>query len=50
MDHDDKQGGSPGSMFADWMKSAADFWLSAAKSWAPAAPEGAKSSSGVPGR
>ena len=31
MDHDDKQEGSPDSTFADWMKSAADFWLSAAK-------------------
>ena len=49
MDHDDKQGGSPGSMFADWMKSAADFWLSTAKSWAPAAPDSAKSSSAFPG-
>jgi polyhydroxyalkanoate synthase subunit PhaE len=49
MDHDDKQAGSSGSMFADWMKSAADVWLSAATSWVPAAPEGAKSSSAFPG-
>lgn len=49
MDHDDKQEGSPGSMFADWMKSASDFWLSAAKSWAPASPDSAKSASAFPG-
>lgn len=49
MDHDDQQGGSPGSMFADWMKSAADFWLSAARSWTPAAAEGGKPSSAFPG-
>ena len=49
MDHDDQQGGSPGSMFAEWMKSTADFWLSAARSWAPAAPEGGKTSSAFSG-
>ena len=47
MDHDDKQAGSPGSMFADWMKSAADFWLSAGKAWTPGAT-GATSSSAFP--
>jgi class III poly(R)-hydroxyalkanoic acid synthase PhaE subunit len=44
MDHDDKQAGSPGSMFADWMKSAADFWLSAGRAWTPEATGAAKSS------
>jgi class III poly(R)-hydroxyalkanoic acid synthase PhaE subunit len=44
MDHDDKQAGSPGSMFADWMKSAADFWVSAGKAWTPGATGGTSSS------
>jgi class III poly(R)-hydroxyalkanoic acid synthase PhaE subunit len=47
MDHDDKQAGSPGSMFADWKKSAADFWLAAGKAWAPGAA-GAAGSSAFP--
>lgn len=49
MDHQDKEAGNPGSMFADLMKSASDFWLSAAKNWVPASPDIAKSSSALPG-
>lgn len=48
MDHDDKQKGSPDSMFADWMKPVADFWLSAAKTWSAGAADAARSSSSSP--
>lgn len=48
MDHDDKQRGSPDSMVADWMRSAADFWLSAAKTWSAGATDAAKSSPSFP--
>ncbi|MGA2401190.1 MAG: poly(R)-hydroxyalkanoic acid synthase subunit PhaE [Syntrophobacteraceae bacterium] len=44
MDHDDKQKGSPDSMFADWMRPAADFWLSAAKTWSAGATGAARNS------
>jgi polyhydroxyalkanoate synthase subunit PhaE len=32
MDHDDKGKSSPESLFAEWVKTASDFWLSAVKS------------------
>lgn len=35
MDHGEKQSEDTGSAFAEWMKSATEFWLSAAKTWGP---------------
>ncbi len=43
MAQDDKQAGDPGALFAEWMKSAGDYWLSAAKVWTPGATEAARS-------
>jgi class III poly(R)-hydroxyalkanoic acid synthase PhaE subunit len=48
MVQDDKQAGDPGSLFAEWMKSAGDYWLSAAKAWSPVATEAAKSRATFP--
>jgi polyhydroxyalkanoate synthase subunit PhaE len=42
MGQDDKEKTSPESMFGDWMKSAADFWLSAAKTWSAGVTDTAK--------